>query len=61
MGAIHYRTLPGRGEIVVDFRTSFSLAGRRSHAKGQTANQVIINAATADPRIVSITERRIRL
>jgi hypothetical protein len=61
VGEISYQTIPARGEIVVSFRTTFSMSNRHSRVKGQTANQIVINAATADPRIVSITERRIRM
>lgn len=60
VGPIAYRVVPGRGEIVVNFQTRFSLKNSKSRVNGQTASQVVINAATADPRIVSITERRIR-
>ena len=60
-GEISYQTIPRRGEIVVTFRTTFSMSNRQSRVKGQTANQIVINAATADPRIVSITERRVRM
>lgn len=60
-GEISYKTIPGRGEIVVTFHTRFSMSSRQSRVKGRTANQIVINAATADPRIVSITERRVRM
>jgi hypothetical protein len=60
-GEIGYQTVPSRGEIIVTFRTTFSMSNRHSRVKGQTANQIVINAATADPRIVSITERRVRM
>lgn len=53
--------VPGRGEIVVTFRVNFSLKGNGRSVRGQTDNRFTINAATADPRIVSIEERRVRL
>lgn len=60
VGGIGFRAAPGRGEIVVDFRTEFSLRNSKSRASGVTATRMVINAATADPRIVSITEQRVR-
>jgi len=49
-----------RAEIVATFRVNFSLRGSKGKAKGVTENRIIINAATADPRIVSVSERRVR-
>ncbi len=60
IGAISYKANAHRGEIVVNFRTDFSLGNSRSKVRGETENQVVINAATADPRIVSISEHRVR-
>jgi len=57
---VTYRTVPKAGEIVVNFRVNFSLHNGRTKARGQTENEIIINAATSDPRIVSIKERRVR-
>jgi len=57
---INYRNVPSRGEIVVTFEIDFSLKGNGKKVKGQTANTITINAATSDPRIVSIQEQRIR-
>ena len=61
VGKIEFRPLPSLGEIVLRFRTTFNLRNGRSKAHGTTENEVIINAATADPRIVSISEKRVRL
>jgi peptidoglycan hydrolase-like protein with peptidoglycan-binding domain len=57
---VRTQLVPGRAEIVVSYRTSFSLSGGGKKVRGQTDNRVTINAATADPRIVSIEERRVR-
>jgi len=59
-GPVGYKVLSKRGEIAVTFRTKFSLRNSKSHVRGETENRVVINAATSDPRIVSIEERRIR-
>jgi hypothetical protein len=45
---------------VLAYRLNFSLANGSNHVKGQTDNRLTINAATADPRIVAIAERRVR-
>jgi peptidoglycan hydrolase-like protein with peptidoglycan-binding domain len=57
---LRYAVVPSRGEIVLDFRSTFELRGKGRQAKGQTDNRIVINTATADPRIVSIEERRVR-
>lgn len=49
-----------KGQIVCTFRIDFTLKGRSGTVRGQTDNQFIINSATADPRISSIQERRVR-
>jgi peptidoglycan hydrolase-like protein with peptidoglycan-binding domain len=59
-GPVGYRLAPGRGEIMLTYRLNFSLANGAKHAKGQTDNRLTINAATADPRIVAISEQRVR-
>ena len=59
-GEIRSRAIPSRGEIVVTFRATFKLQNGGKKARGQTDNEIIINAATADPRIVSIKESRVR-
>ncbi len=59
-GPIGFQMLPKRGEIAMTFRTKFSLRNSKSHVRGETENRVVINAATSDPRIVSIEERRVR-
>jgi peptidoglycan hydrolase-like protein with peptidoglycan-binding domain len=60
LGNIEYRSEPARGEIVLRFQTTFGLRNGSTHAHGRSENEMVINAATADPRIVSISERRIR-
>ena len=60
IGGINYRAIPSRAEIVATFQTQFSLSNGKARVGGVTASQVVINAATSDPRIVSITEQRIR-
>jgi peptidoglycan hydrolase-like protein with peptidoglycan-binding domain len=57
---VEYRPDPSRGEIVISFQVNFTLKGNRGLVKGRTENQIVINAATADPRIVKIQERRLR-
>jgi peptidoglycan hydrolase-like protein with peptidoglycan-binding domain len=57
---LSYRTAPGRGEIVVRFQTKFSLKNGGPRVRGTTENEMVISAATADPRIVSIKEQRVR-
>jgi hypothetical protein len=59
-GPVGYHLAPGRGEIELTYRLNFSLSNGKKHAKGQTDNRLTINAATADPRIVAIAERRVR-
>ena len=58
--AVRYTANPARGEIYVTFVVKFSLKGDGKRVKGLTENRFIINAATADPRIVGIEEHRIR-
>lgn len=60
VGEIRYRSVPSRGVIVVTFHTDFTVKRGGFRAHGQTANEMVINAATADPRIVSIKEQRVR-
>jgi len=57
---VAYRAVPRQGEIVVSFRVGFSLRNGGAKARGKTDNEIIINAATSDPRIVSIKEHRVR-
>lgn len=54
------RAVPSAGVIVVKYRVSFSLSNGKSKARGATDNEIVINAATADPRIISIKETRVR-
>ncbi len=61
MGAqIRYSNINSRGEIVMTFPVAFTLKDGQRTVKGQTDNRLSISAATADPRITSISERRIR-
>ena len=57
---VRYRAVPGRGEIVVTYRAGFELHNGKAKARGKTDNEIIINAATTDPRIISIKESRVR-
>lgn len=57
---IDYAPIRGRGEIVLTFRVHFQLKGQGKKVEGITENRVVINAATADPRIISVDERRVR-
>ncbi len=57
---IAYAPLRQRGEIVLTFNVDFRLRGHGKKVEGRTENRVVINAATTDPRIISIQERRIR-
>lgn len=57
---VAYRPSPRRGEIQVIFRVAFVLKNGRNTVKGQTDDSFIINAATDDPRITSVDERRVR-
>jgi peptidoglycan hydrolase-like protein with peptidoglycan-binding domain len=59
-GPVEYQKLPSKGQILVEFRVNFVLKNHHSAVKGQTENRVVIDAATADPRIVSIQEQRVR-
>jgi peptidoglycan hydrolase-like protein with peptidoglycan-binding domain len=54
------RAIPSRGVVVVKFRTAFKFQNGRAKARGETDNEIVINAATKDPRIISIKERRVR-
>lgn len=51
---------PGRAEFVVTMQVDFKLKNRGRAVRGRTENRFIINAATADPRITAIQERRLR-
>jgi peptidoglycan hydrolase-like protein with peptidoglycan-binding domain len=57
---VQYRPDPTRGEIVIAFQVNFTLKGTHGSVRGRTENEIVINAATADPRIVKIQERRMR-
>ncbi len=57
---VSFQRLPARGEIVVVCRVDFTLKQNGRKIKGQTENRIVINAATADPRIVRVEERRVR-
>lgn len=59
-GPVQLQHLPRDGQITVVFHVNFVLKNGRVAVKGKTENRVVIDAATADPRIVSIQERRIR-
>ncbi len=59
-GAPSFSFVRSRGEIVVTFPVQFSLSGHGKRVRGKTENRVVINAATADPRIAAIDERRVR-
>jgi peptidoglycan hydrolase-like protein with peptidoglycan-binding domain len=58
--AIHYNRNDKRGEIIMIFRVGFTLKDGRQTVKGQTENRFRISAATVDPRITSIEEKRVR-
>ena len=58
--SLRYELVANRAEIVVTFRVRFSLSHGRTRARGETDTRLTINAATADPRIVRIEERRVR-
>jgi hypothetical protein len=58
--AVRYSRINARGEILMTFPVTFTLKDGRRTVTGQTANQLWISAATADPRIASISEQRIR-
>jgi hypothetical protein len=57
---VDYSRRAETGEIVIVFRVSFELRKGRTRITGETDNRFIINAGTADPRIVSIQETRVR-
>jgi peptidoglycan hydrolase-like protein with peptidoglycan-binding domain len=57
---VRYSRINAKGEIVMAFPVSFELRDGRRTVKGQTENMLAISAGTADPRIVSISEQRIR-
>lgn len=58
--AISYSRNDKRGEIMMIFRVRFTLKNGRQTVSGQTDNRFRISAATVDPRIVSIEEKRVR-
>ena len=58
--AIYYSRDAARGEITMIFRITFTLKDGRQTVSGQTENRFKISAATVDPRINSIEEKRIR-
>ncbi len=57
---IRYTRVPDRGEIILTFAVTLTLRDGTRTVKGETENRLVIRAATVDPRIVSISERRIR-
>jgi peptidoglycan hydrolase-like protein with peptidoglycan-binding domain len=58
--AISYSRNDRRGEIMMIFRVNFTLKDGRRTVSGQTDNRFRISAATVDPRIISIEEKRVR-
>jgi peptidoglycan hydrolase-like protein with peptidoglycan-binding domain len=50
----------GNGQILVVVPLRFTLKNGGKAVRGITLNEFIVNAATSDPRIVSIRERRLR-
>lgn len=54
------QSIPSRGVVVVRFRAAFQLGNGKTKARGTTDNEIVINAATQDPRIISIKETRVR-
>lgn len=57
---IRYSGINSRGEIVMTFPVTFVLKDGTRTIRGATDNRLAISAATLDPRIASISERRIR-
>ncbi len=57
---ISYRHDLRRGEIHLVFRARFTLKNQQHRVEGETDNHMVINAATVDPRIISIAEDRVR-
>jgi hypothetical protein len=57
---VEYARSPRTGLIAVTFQVEFDLRSRGKKVRGQTENRFVINAATADPRIISIQEQRVR-
>lgn len=55
---VDYRFDAQRAEILVTYQIAFTLKGHGKSVKGWTQNRMVINAATSDPRIVSIEEQR---
>jgi peptidoglycan hydrolase-like protein with peptidoglycan-binding domain len=58
--AISYSRNDRRGEIMMIFRVRFTLKDGRQTVSGETDNRFRISAATVDPRIISIEEKRVR-
>jgi hypothetical protein len=58
--AVSYSRNDRRGEIMMIFRVNFTLKDGRRTVSGQTDNRFRISAATVDPRIISIEEKRVR-
>lgn len=58
--AISYSRNDRRAEIMMIFRVNFTLKDGRRTVSGQTDNRFRISAATVDPRIISIEEKRVR-
>jgi hypothetical protein len=59
-GPATFERLPARGQIAVTCTVELTLKRGSTVAKGKTATRLIIDAATADPRIVSIQEQRLQ-
>lgn len=58
-GPVEYRRDPRRGVVVVSCVVDFSLKRGSTKAKGRVLQRITFDAATADPRIVAIQERRL--
>ena len=58
--SIRYSRITSRGEIIMTFPVGFTLRDGTRTVRGTTDNRLVISAATLDPRITSISERRVR-
>lgn len=59
-GPVRYERIPARAQVAVTCPVRFTLKRGSTVVKGTTLTRLVFDAATADPRIVSIQERRLQ-
>jgi hypothetical protein len=60
VGPVQYRRDAARGVYVVSCTVEFTLKRGRVKARGLVLNRFVFDAATSDPRIIAVSEARVR-